>query len=101
MCVGKHILLFNLITELFINCRYYFKFKNKGRLILSNIVIICSLYSLLTKVKLLLMLYAIYNYIQIEARLLAIFHYKLPFYFTLFNYLGCIYNTLNIYCSLN
>ena len=101
MYVSKYILLFNLITELFLNCKYYLKFKNKGRLILSNIVIICSVYSLLSEIKFLITLYAAYNYIQIEARLLAIFHYKIPFYFMLFNYLGCIYNTLNIYCSLN
>lgn len=101
MLICKYLILFNLVTELLLNCKFYLKFKNKTRITLINMMLITSLYAYFTKNKLLLMLYGIYNYVQIEGRLVALTEFKLPFFFKLYNYLGCFFNVTNIFFILN
>lgn len=97
MSLTKQLLLFNLTVELLLNCKFYLKFKrNRARVLLYNIIILISLYSIFSDNKLILLTYAVYNYIQVESRIVSISEYKLPFFFKLFNYIGCIYNIINL-----
>ena len=93
----KQLLLFNLTIELFLNCKFFLKFKkNRARVLLYNIIILMSFYSILSDTKLALMIYAVYNYMQLEARIVSIYEFRLPFFFKIFNYFGCLYNLLNL-----